>query len=312
MTRPNRFLEFVKRHETKSYGTPIDQPLIDTRLDNSLSAAGRATSAYFVPNALPPDDDEAVVMAVLPRSAGMMSSYDPNLGLVADIDKTQEKMFDLKCYVISRPTTVHMNLKKLSVLDPMYVSLLPTFKATVLEGSPEPERGDVVVVRYDNLTHTKGDYIKTTGINISDMFSENISDSSLVSKFNSSTKKTGIGEGETMQELAEIVATEKDPILKALKAQCAAGNQVACEGYNRQVSEATQNVSPQQVRFEAEAVIFNQCVEQATEGRKIEALEAEAQKQCQASARDRVGQSWAQVQQNTGAQWVDGVGYVLR
>jgi len=224
VARPNRFIEFVKRHETKSYGTSVDQPLLDTRLDTPLAAAGRATEDYFVPNALEPTEDEAVVMAVLPSRAGMMTSYDPKMGLVAGMDKTREKMFDLKCYILSRPTTIHLNIQRLSALDPMYVSLLPTFKTTTLEGAPEPVVGDIIIVKYDNLTHTSGDFVKTTGINISDMFEENVGGPSLRDRFSSSAKKTMIGGGVSTpdrlaQEAGYLNAAEQNQALQAGRAR---------------------------------------------------------------------------------------------
>jgi hypothetical protein len=185
MACQNRFIEFAKRHETKSYGVSIDQPVMDPRLENDLAIAGRAAAAHFVPDALGTADDEAVVMAVLPSSAPMMSSYDSKLGLVADMDKIQDQEFQLKCYIVSRPTCVHMNLKKLSILDPLYVSLLPTFKVTVLEGMPKPVIGDIIKVKYDNLTHTQGDFLKPTGINIADMFAEAAACEKLADKFDS-------------------------------------------------------------------------------------------------------------------------------
>lgn len=181
----NRFIEFVKRYETKSYGVSIDQPVMDPRLETDLAIAGRATAAHFVPDALGSADDEAVVMAVLPLGVPMMSSYDSKLGLVADMDKIQDQGFQLKCYVVSRPTCVHMNLKRLSILDPLYVSLLPTFKVTVLEGMPKPVIGDIIKVKYDNLTHAGGDFLKPTGINIADMFAEAAACEGLADKFDS-------------------------------------------------------------------------------------------------------------------------------
>ena len=210
MACQNRFIEFVKRHETKSYGVSIDQPVMDPRLENDLAIAGRAAAAHFVPDALGTADDEAVVMAVLPSSAPMMSSYDSKLGLVADMDKIQDQEFQLKCYVVSRPTCVHMNLKKLSILDPLYVSLLPAFKVTVLEGMPKPVIGDIIKVKYDNLTHTQGDFLKPTGINIADMFAEAAACEKLADKFDSpGSEPAVIGPGNTRDQLRAMLAAQK-------------------------------------------------------------------------------------------------------
>ena len=190
MATSKRFEQFLKRYEKKSYGTPIDQPLADPRLDTGLDLVGRSTDAHFTPNSLPESTDAAVVMAVLRYSGPHMSSQDPKQGIIADIDKQQAKMFDLKCYVITRPTCAHISQEKIATLDPAYVSLLPSFRAIISEGERTPTLGDIVSVKYDSLTHTKGEFIKVTGLNISDMLSENSPKGGLKDKFRSNVKKT--------------------------------------------------------------------------------------------------------------------------
>ena len=190
MATSKRFKQFLHRYEKKSYGTPIDQPLADPRLDTGLDLVGRSTDAHFIPNSLPADTDEAVVMAVLSYSGPHMSSQDPKLGIISNVDKEQAKMLDLKCYVLSRPMCAHISKEKISTLEPKYVNLLPTFRAIIAEGERTPTLGDIVSVKYDSLAHTKGEFIKVTGLNISDMLSENSPKGSLKDKFRSNAKKT--------------------------------------------------------------------------------------------------------------------------
>ena len=198
-----RFNQLLVRYKTENYGVSSNQDLVDPRMDSGLDILSRPAAAHYIPNALEPAEDEAVVMAILPGTVVPTSAEDPSLRIMTDSDRAQEKTFNLKCYVLTRPTCRHISVNKIVSLDPIYISLLPTFKATITDDESPPLVGDIVVVKYDNLAHTEGKFIKLVGKNVSDMFAETAaagSEESLASAFESGAA------------IAEIAASAAAPI----------------------------------------------------------------------------------------------------
>jgi hypothetical protein len=189
MPATKKWKQLVKRWPKKSYGVSMDQNLIDTRLDTGLSVVAKAVEGAFVPGGLSSDADVAVVLGIVPYSAPHMSSRDPKLGIIANSDI---KGMGLKCYVLSRPMCAHINIDKVGTLDPKYIALLPTFDAAILCGDTLPVLGDIVLVKYDNLFHTKGELVRVTGDNVYDILCENANNKSLVSQFKAGSKKSPV------------------------------------------------------------------------------------------------------------------------
>jgi hypothetical protein len=192
MAATKKWKQLVKRWPKKSYGVSMDQNLLDTRLDTGLSMVAKGVEGLFLPASIPGGNDIAVVLGIVPYDAPHMSSRDPKLGILANSDKNQTKRLGLKCYVLSRPMCIHVNIDKVGTLDPKYIALLPTFDATILCGDALPLLGDIVEVKYDNLFHTKGDFVKITGDNVYDILCENASNKSLVSQFKAGSKKSPV------------------------------------------------------------------------------------------------------------------------
>ena len=179
-----RFIEFVSRYPKKSYGAPSDAPKVDTRQNTGLDMVASVTRAYYTTAHLMSDFDDAIVCAILRHEEPEGSSLNPELNIIA----SSNEVYDLKCFVLTRPLTSHIGYKNIASLDPVYVSLLPAFKATLECSEVRPKLGDVVVVKYDSLTYTSGVYIKPTGINVADMFSDSLAEKSLPDQFRDSPR----------------------------------------------------------------------------------------------------------------------------
>tara|TARA_Y100000034_G_scaffold127946_1_gene181690 strand:- start:139 stop:711 length:573 start_codon:yes stop_codon:yes gene_type:complete len=179
-----RFQEFIARYPRKSYGISSDAPKVDTRLDTGLGMVAKSTEAYFKANALKTDFDDAIVCAVMTGEEPEGSSLSSDVDIVAEAKET----FDLKCFVLTRPMTSHVGYENIASLDPLFVDLLPTFKVKMGINEERPKLGDVVVVKYDTLTYTGGDFISTTGVNVADMFSDDFEEKTLPEKFRDSPR----------------------------------------------------------------------------------------------------------------------------